>query len=201
MNLPNKLTLVRIFLVIPLIILLALFTWSVPDYNLVTTQSWQQGFLYGAGAIFIIAMITDAFDGHLARKNNQITIFGKLFDPLADKIIVTTTLIFLAIFRYTSPSIVVLFVIRDLIVDGSRNVAASNNIKVEASIWGKIKTVTQSIAIIILLFFSPLVEKTGQNNLWQLSLLNIPMIIALISSVFSGIQYFSQIVPIINKSK
>ena len=198
MNLPNKLTLFRIFLVIPLIIVLAAFAYLTTNYQAVTTKSNQQYYLYVAGLIFVIAMITDAIDGYLARKNNQITTFGKLFDPLADKIIVTTTMIFLAVFQYTYIPVVVIFIIRDLIVDGSRNVAASNNIKVEASIWGKLKTIFQTIAIIVLLFFIPLID---QSKWWQLLLINLPMLIALLASIFSGIKYFMQIIPIISQSK
>lgn len=198
MNLPNKLTLFRIFLVIPLIFILSAFTYLNKNYFEIDTESNQQYYLYGAGLIFVIAMITDAVDGYLARKWKQVTIFGKLFDPLADKIIVTTSMIFLAVFQYTYIPVVVIFVIRDLIVDGSRNIAASNNIKVEASIWGKLKTVFQTIAIIILFFFIPLIDK---KKWWQVLLINIPMLLALVASIFSGIKYFMQIVPIINKSK
>ena len=198
MNLPNKLTLFRIFLVIPLIFILSAFTYLNKNYFEIDTESNQQYYLYGAGLIFVIAMITDAVDGYLARKWKQVTTFGKLFDPLADKIIVTTSMIFLAVFQYTYIPVVVIFVIRDLIVDGSRNIAASNNIKVEASIWGKLKTVFQTIAIIILFFFLPLIDK---KKWWQVLLINIPMLLALVASIFSGIKYFMQIVPIINKSK
>lgn len=203
MNLPNKLTLLRIFLVIPLIVLLSVFIWYVYEiekssFLSVSLKNKSQFFLYSVGIIFILSMITDSIDGHIARKRNQITLFGKLFDPLADKIIITTSLIFLAVFQYVHVSIVVLFVIRDLIVDGSRNVAAANNIKVEASIWGKLKTVFQSIAIPILLFLIPTID---QNIWWQLLLLNIPILLALITSFVSGFLYFKQIIPIINKSK
>lgn len=199
MNLPNKLTLFRIFLVIPLILVLAAFTYlNSNNYLDIDIESNQQYYLYAAGFIFIVAMITDAIDGYLARKWKQVTTFGKLFDPLADKIIVTTSMIFLAVFQYTYIPVVIIFVIRDLIVDGSRNIAASNNIKVEASVWGKLKTIFQTIAIIILFFFIPLINK---KKWWQVLLINIPMLLALVASIFSGIKYFMQIVPIINKSK
>ena len=199
MNLPNKLTLFRIFLVIPLILVLAAFAYlNSNNYLNIDTETNQQYYLYSAGFIFIVAMITDAVDGYLARKWKQVTTFGKLFDPLADKIIVTTSMIFLAVFQYTYIPVVIIFVIRDLIVDGSRNIAASNNIKVEASIWGKLKTIFQTIAIIILFFFIPLINK---KEWWQVLLINIPMLLALVASIFSGIKYFMQIVPIINKSK
>lgn len=204
MTLPNKLTLFRIFLVIPLIILFCVFIWYVlciqnpSGFDNVTIKTNSQYFLYAIGSLFIVSMITDFFDGYLARKNNQVTTFGKLFDPLADKIIITTTLIFLAIFNYTYIILVIIFVIRDLIVDGSRNLAASNGLKVEASIFGKLKTLFQSIAIPIIIFLTPVVD----NNIWwQLFLLNVPMIIATLMSIISGILYFKQIWPIVKRDK
>lgn len=198
MNLPNKLTMIRIFLVIPLIAVFIAFMYYTKFTFAVDTKTPAQYFLYAAGTIFIFAMITDAVDGHLARKNNQITTFGKLFDPLADKIITTTTFIFLAVFNYTYVWAVVIFIIRDLIVDGSRNVIAANNLDVAASIWGKLKTVFQSICIPVLLFFIPLINL---EVWWHILLINIPTLIALIASIISGFIYFKQVLPIINKSK
>lgn len=198
MNLANKLTLFRIILVIPLIIVLSIFAFTTKEYSNVNVDSFEKYYLFAAGGIFIVAMITDAFDGWWARKHNQITTFGKLFDPLADKIIVTSSMIFLAMFKYTFVTMVVVFVIRDLIVDGSRNVAAKNNIKIEATIWGKLKTIFQSIAIPILFFIVPLVDK---KNILNIVLLNIPMFLALGTSMISGFLYFKEIFPIINKSK
>ena len=137
-------------------------------------------------------MITDFLDGYFARKNNQITVFGKLFDPLADKITITITLIFLSYFQYTYIYIVIFMIIRDLIVDGSRNIFAKNNLKIEASIYGKLKTIFQSVAIPIILFLIPIVDS---NIWWQLLMINIPMIIALFLSIYSGYQYFKQVIP------
>ena len=196
MNLPNKLTMFRIFLVIPLIICFSLFIWSSNNNFLeVNTKSNSQYFLYVAGIIFVISMIIDFFDWYLARKHNQITSFGKLFDPLADKIITTTSLIFLSIFNYTYLILVLIFIIRDLIVDGSRNIAAYQRIKIEASIYGKLKTIFQSIAIPLVIFLSPLINK---NNWWEVFLINIPMILATLMSIISGVFYFKQIIPFIN---
>lgn len=204
-NTPNKLTLFRIFLVIPIMALLFTFlivsTNRFKNYNglkHIDFSNINNGYyLIIVGILFVIAMITDFIDGFLARKNKQITIFGKLFDPLADKIITTTIIIFMACFNYTYILITVLFVVRDLIVDGSRNVAASNNLKVEASIWGKLKTVLQTFGIIILLFTIPFINQTIW---WHLFLINIPMIIALITSIISGILYLKNIWPIVKKS-
>lgn len=202
MNTPNKLTIFRIILVIPLIALFSIFIWFVKTvqdplgFENVTTNGTSQYFLYTIGFVFIISMVTDFFDGYLARKNNQISMFGKLFDPLADKIIITTTLIFLTIFNYTYIYLTLIFIVRDLIVDGSRNVAATKNLKIEASIFGKLKTLFQSLAIPLLLFLIPLIDK---SIWWHLFLLNIPMIIACLMSIISGWFYFKQIIPFIKK--
>ena len=197
MNLPNKLTIVRMILIVPIIILFSIFTWYVitfenGEFKNVNLQTSSQYFLYTIGIIFIISMITDFLDGHFARKNNQITVFGKLFDPLADKITITITLIFLSYFQYTYIYIVIFMIIRDLIVDGSRNIFAKNNLKIEASIYGKLKTIFQSVAIPIILFLIPVIDS---NVWWQLLMINIPMIIALFLSIYSGYQYFKQVIP------
>ncbi|WP_406602923.1 CDP-diacylglycerol--glycerol-3-phosphate 3-phosphatidyltransferase [Metamycoplasma sualvi] len=197
MNLPNKLTIARMILIVPIIILFSIFTWYVitfenGEFKNVNLQTPSQYFLYTIGIIFIISMITDFLDGHFARKNNQITVFGKLFDPLADKITITITLIFLSYFQYTYIYIVIFMIIRDLIVDGSRNIFAKNNLKIEASIYGKLKTIFQSVAIPIILFLIPIVDS---NVWWQLLMINIPMIIALFLSIYSGYQYFKQVIP------
>lgn len=197
MNLPNKLTIVRMILIVPIIVLFSIFTWYVitfenGEFKNVNLQTSSQYFLYTIGIIFIISMITDFLDGYFARKNNQITVFGKLFDPLADKITITITLIFLSYFQYTYIYIVIFMIIRDLIVDGSRNIFAKNNLKIEASIYGKLKTIFQSVAIPIILFLIPIVDS---NVWWQLLMINIPMIIALFLSIYSGYQYFKQVIP------
>ena len=197
MNLPNKLTILRMILIVPIIILFSIFTWYViafenSEFKNVNLQTSSQYFLYAIGIIFIISMITDFLDGHFARKNNQITVFGKLFDPLADKITITITLIFLSYFQYTYIYIVIFMIIRDLIVDGSRNIFAKNNLKIEASIYGKLKTIFQSVAIPIILFLIPVIDS---NVWWQLLMINIPMIIALFLSIYSGYQYFKQVIP------
>lgn len=194
MNLPNKLTILRIVLVVPLIVFFSLSYWSLNTKN----DYLFFIFLNVAGGLFVISMITDFLDGYLARKKNQITTFGKLFDPLADKITINVTLIFLAMFHYSSFIFVILFIIRDLVVDGSRNIIAKHNLKFEANIFGKLKTIFQTIAIIILIFASPFVDRTSW---WQMLLINVPMIIASLMSYFSGIIYFKKIIPYIKGDK
>lgn len=204
-NTPNKLTLFRIVLVIPIIVLLLVFSFLSTDgfsnynglKNIDFSNKKNAYYLISSGILFIVAMITDFIDGRLARKNNQITTFGKLFDPIADKVIITTIMVFMASFNYTYALLVVFFIIRDLVVDGSRNIAASNNLKVEASIWGKLKTILQSLGILVLFFSIPFID---QNIWWHLFLINIPMLFSLFASFVSGFLYFKNIWPIVKKS-
>ncbi|QIW62696.1 CDP-diacylglycerol--glycerol-3-phosphate 3-phosphatidyltransferase [Mycoplasmopsis gallinacea] len=229
MNLPNKLTLLRIALFIPMIFLMIAniyilrtsdgFWWSymkyVENHNLPTTYSLN-GLYTKIGAIdivillfFIGAMVTDFLDGYFARKNNQVTEFGKLWDPLADKIITTLTLIYFAVMNYVPFWIVLIFVIRDLIVDGSRVTMAKNNIGVEASIWGKLKTLIMTAGIIIVfiyqLVFSFNIEKITyfdkSAQSWAPFVVSIPLLVAAGFSVFSGFLYVRKIWPIIRESK
>ncbi|WP_233091214.1 CDP-diacylglycerol--glycerol-3-phosphate 3-phosphatidyltransferase [Mycoplasmopsis gallinacea] len=229
LNLPNKLTLLRIALFIPMIFLMIAniyilrtsdgFWWSymkyVENHNLPTTYSLN-GLYTKIGAIdivillfFIGAMVTDFLDGYFARKNNQVTEFGKLWDPLADKIITTLTLIYFAVMNYVPFWIVLIFVIRDLIVDGSRVTMAKNNIGVEASIWGKLKTLIMTAGIIIVfiyqLVFSFNIEKITyfdkSAQSWAPFVVSIPLLVAAGFSVFSGFLYVRKIWPIIRESK
>lgn len=196
MNLPNKLTLLRIILVIPFISFLSVFlVQGRGKFIEITYSSPEVMWLYLSGIVFCLAMITDWLDGFIARRNNQITSFGKLFDPIADKIITTTAMLFLLLFSYSYIWLILIFVLRDIVVDGSRNLAAVKQLKIEASIFGKLKTIFQSIAIIVLFFITPII----QNKLWwQILLLNIPLIIASILSIVSGALYFHKIIPHLN---
>ena len=147
MNLPNKLTVMRILLVFVILIISFL---NIP------------GEVFGISLkfliieiIFIIASITDHYDGYLARKNNQITTFGKFLDPIADKILVVTTMLLLTE-RGTLPAwIPIVTIFREFLVSGYRLVEAKEGGNVvAANIWGKIKTVTQMIAIMLMLIDS-----------------------------------------------
>lgn len=180
----NYLTITRMVLIVPYILFFALAFLS-------------QAFLILNFVIFIIAMITDFFDGYLARKWRTVSTFGKLFDPLADKIMITSTLIYFAALNYTFIWMVILFVVRDLIVDGSRSLLAAYRINIAASIWGKLKTVTQIVAII----FVYLIVLSYKNWFTDLELLwvNAPMFIALFFSYFSGALYMKPVVKILLK--
>lgn len=137
MNLANKLTLIRIFLV-P-VFLLFIATKDIPYGSFIATF------------IFILAALTDKLDGYIARSRNQITNFGKLMDPLADKLLVTAALISLVELQVVPAWAAVVIIAREFAVSGLRSIAASQGRVIAASWWGKIKTVIQIIAIILLL--------------------------------------------------
>ncbi|NLL81600.1 MAG: CDP-diacylglycerol--glycerol-3-phosphate 3-phosphatidyltransferase [Tissierellia bacterium] len=168
MNLANKITIFRIVLV-P-IFLLVLYS-NIPNNT------------YMATAIFVIAAITDTLDGYIARHKNLITNFGKFFDPLADKILVSAALIYLVEVGKVPAWIVILIMSREFAITGFRVIAASEGITIAASPLGKFKTITQLIAIPLLLL----------DN-WPFHKLNVPLdmiliYIALFFTVLSGIDY------------
>ncbi len=136
MNLPNKITLVRIFLVPIFMIVMFL---PVPYANLI------------AFFIFIVASLTDFIDGRLARSKNLVTNFGKFLDPLADKLLVAAALIALVGQDKLPSWIATVIIAREFIVTGIRLIASNEGRVIAASIWGKMKTVTQIIAISLLL--------------------------------------------------
>ena len=188
MNLPNKLTVMRILLVFVILIVSFL---NIP------------GEVFGISLkfliieiIFIIASITDHYDGYLARKNNQITTFGKFLDPIADKILVVTTMLLLTE-RGTLPAwIPIITIFREFLVSGYRLVEAKEGGKVvAANIWGKIKTVTQMIAIMLMLIdsnkFFAFTTSTKLPMPWMiLNILgSIIMLISVIATIFSGYTY------------
>ena len=106
---------------------------------------------YIALAIFIAASLTDTLDGYLARKNNQVTNFGKFMDPLADKLLVCAALICLMDLEKLPSWIVIIIISREFIISGFRLIAADNGIVIAASWWGKAKTISQMIMIILLI--------------------------------------------------
>ena len=135
MNLPNKLTLFRIFL-IPVFILVMLF--NIPSKYLI------------ACVIFIVASITDAMDGHIARKHNLITDFGKFMDPLADKLLVCAALICFVEQSILPSWMVIIIISREFIISGFRLVAVEQGVVIAANYWGKVKTTCQMIMIVLL---------------------------------------------------
>ncbi len=187
MNLPNKLTIFRIILV-PIMVIIPFLKipgdiLNIPIQNLVII------------AIFAIASYTDHLDGKIARKNNLVTTFGKFADPLADKILVLSAMLMLVEMGYLPAWIPIIVLAREFVVSGYRLIAVEKGGKViAASIWGKIKTATQMVAIILafldLNYFGAFIyeELVGYNlviNVLSSSL----MLISTIATVFSGIDY------------
>ncbi|TNK87456.1 CDP-diacylglycerol--glycerol-3-phosphate 3-phosphatidyltransferase, partial [Mycoplasmopsis pullorum] len=154
LNLPNKLTVIRLLLVIPFILFLSIAlilsnqisfrSWYIPR----VANTFRIIFLCLALLIFIAAMITDFFDGKIARERKIVTDFGKLWDPIADKIMTTTALIFLVVVGYLSFPLLLLIILRDIIVAGARGIMIKHNISVAADKYGKIKTVILTVVII-----------------------------------------------------
>jgi len=139
MNLPNKLTVLRVFL-IPFFVV-----------SLMIENGANQTFRYVAAAIFIIASLTDMLDGKIARKYNLVTNFGKFMDPLADKLLVCSALICLIQLGQLPAWMVIIIVSREFIISGFRLVAAEQGIVIAASYWGKFKTTFQMIAVVLMI--------------------------------------------------
>ena len=187
MNLANKLTLFRIILV-PIILIIPLFNlqgelWSVPLTYLIID------------AIFILASITDKLDGYIARSRNQITTFGKFLDPIADKILVIVAMLILVEASKLPAWIPAIVVIREFIVSGYRLIAVEKSGKViAASVWGKIKTATQMIGLIIAFLDSNAFGEIFNGNLTGIAFVinlatTVLLSISVIATIFSGIDY------------
>lgn len=186
MNLPNKLTVTRV-LMVPLLVVIYLFPYemlniNVPVFDVLNTNIPLVNII--VLILFTVASITDYFDGKIARKEQIITTFGKFADPIADKLLVNTILLLLANNQDITIIIPIIMIARDTIVDAIRLMAASNQKVIAASQLGKIKTVSQMVAVILLLLcnfpFSYFGIPMDQIAIW----------IASIISVVSGIDYF-----------
>ena len=196
MNLPNKLTLLRLILIFPFVAI-GITSASLSGSLTFNDLNTKTILFISTGIIFILAMITDFIDGYLARKNKQITTFGKLFDPIADKVIINSALILLSMMTLIPIYITIFFILRDIIVDGMRNLAAKKKLEVAASFWGKAKTMTQSIGILLVLFFAPLLENNISNKFyndsWEMWIMILPICFALAFSYIGLIDYLLKI--------
>ena len=187
MNLPNKLTIFRIILV-PIMVIIPFF--NIRGDFLGIPITWLL-----VDLIFIIASITDKLDGYLARKNNQVTSFGKFLDPLADKILVLAAMVMLVEMTKLPAWIPIIVLAREFMVSGYRLIAVEKGGEViAASKWGKLKTVTQMAAIILALVdlnaFGECFSGTLQGGDLVLNLIvTILMIIQVIATIFSGADY------------
>lgn len=195
-NIPNILTVFRI-LFIPLILVFLAIDSNITIYSFKITDINYRIDLYDllAGLFFILASITDALDGYLARKFNWISDFGKIWDPIADKVLTTSVFILLASQNVTLWYLIVIIVSRDTIIDAYRQTVAKKNIVVAANLFGKLKTIFQMIALIVLiLVFNNPKNIYSSSNIWQYySVQNILVFICTFLSVVSGVIYIVQI--------
>ena len=146
LNLPNKLTLSRVALVPVFMVFAAISHYGQRDFSPVCSLI--------AGVIFSIASFTDYLDGHLARKHNLVSDFGKFADPLADKMLTTAALIYMAVDGVCSPIVLAIVLFREFAVAGVRMIAAAKQTVIAANMWGKVKTVLQMVTVIFYYFFA-----------------------------------------------
>ena len=168
MNLANKITIFRVFL--------------VPLFMIVLYSNTQYS-TYIAAIIFIFASLTDTLDGYIARSRNLVTNLGKFIDPLADKLLVSSALILLAEAGTIPGWVVIVIIAREFTITGFRIIAASEGVNIAASSLGKFKTITQLIAIILLLFNNMFFEK------FSIPMDQIFLYLSLIFTVLSGYDY------------
>lgn len=177
MNLPNSLTVARVFLSVIFVIVLSFDG----------TYRYSFAFL-----LFLAASITDFLDGYLARRNNQVTDFGRLMDPLADKIMVTAALVLLAVDQLLPAWFVIVILFREFLVTGVRMLALARHQVIAADFWGKLKTVTQIVLICVIfgtLGFREIgLDKVADWPLWSWAE-NISFWLTLVATVLSGLLY------------
>ncbi len=194
LNVPNILTIARIF--ITPVFLVVILMENLPHRFLI------------ACIIFLIASITDAVDGHLARKHNQITNFGKFLDPIADKILTTSALLAFMSMGLCNIWIVMLVLTREFTIASVRMIAATGGVVIPANIWGKIKTVSQMVFTIIIMLLGEAWETIANTNkdlyakLPDLALVSNGFLwITAILTVISGIIYLNDSKKIIDFTK
>ena len=177
MNLPNKLTVLRVIMV-PFFVLFMLTDLGGP------ANKWI------ALVIFAVASLTDMLDGKIARKYNLVTNFGKFMDPLADKLLVCSAMICLIPSGKLAAWIVIIIIAREFIISGFRLVASDNGIVIAASYWGKFKTVSQMAMIIVLIAdFGGVFDMIGTGLIW----------VSLILTIVSLADYVAKNVEVLTK--
>ena len=159
MNLPNKLTILRMIMIIPFVVFML-----VPIGG---TGKWI------ALALFVIASLTDLLDGKIARKYNLVTTFGKFMDPLADKLLVCSALICLVEMGKIPAWIVIIIVSREFIISGFRLVASDKGVVIAASYWGKFKTTFQMVMIVLMIADIPVLSLVTTIVMWAALILTV----------------------------
>ena len=204
MNLPNKLTLTRILLVPVFMVFVSLTSLSG-----IAAGSFQPTYYLIAGIVFAAASFTDFLDGHLARKWNMVTDFGKFADPLADKLLTTVAFIYMMRDGVCSPVVLCIILAREFAVSGLRMVAAGakDGKEIAANMWGKVKTVLQMLSIIFYFFGMSIasMSATGaEQGVRQILVISISMVLCwLVAAVtaISGIKYLWDNRSFINTAK
>ncbi len=171
MNLPNQLTLLRI-LMVPVFLVVLSLRLPLGDYI--------------AAGVFVLAACTDGLDGYFARKQKQITSLGKLLDPLADKLLISAALIALVELDRLSGWVAVVIIGREFAVTGLRSLAVAEGVVIAANKLGKIKTITQVVAIVAMFL------RDFPFNLLNIPFGNIAMAVAVVFTVWSGMDYFQR---------
>lgn len=178
MNLANKITLARVFM-IPIFVIVLISGLVASPVN-----------RYIALIIFIIASLTDTLDGYIARSRNMVTNLGKFMDPLADKMLVISAMIALVQLGDLKAWIVIIIVAREFIVTGFRLIAASENIVIAASWWGKLKTISQMLMVIFLL--------ANFKGAMFIAINNFLVVLAVVFTVISGVDYIVKNINVLN---
>ena len=179
MNLPNKLTILRVIM-IPFFVAALLYDGGA-----------NQNMRYVAAALFIIASLTDMLDGKIARKYNLVTNFGKFMDPLADKLLVCSALICMIELRELPAWMVIIIISREFIISGFRLVVSDNGVVIAASYWGKFKTTFQMIGVVLLIFNIPVLSTLTTIIVW----------IALALTVISLVDYIVKNAGVLTEGK
>ena len=169
MNLPNKLTVLRVIMIVPFV------------FFMLTDMTGEMS-KWIALALFVVASLTDLLDGHIARKYNLITNFGKFMDPLADKLLVCAAMICLVEIGKIPSWVVIIIISREFIISGFRLIASDNGVVIAASYWGKFKTVFQMVMIILMIADIAVLHVVTQIIMW----------IALILTVVSLVDYLKK---------
>ena len=180
MNLPNKLTILRMILIIPFVLCML-----VPGIGTAGK--------YAAVALFVIASLTDLLDGKIARKHNLVTNFGKFMDPLADKLLVCSAMICLTANGKLAAWMVIVIISREFIISGFRLVASDNGVVIAASYWGKFKTTFQMVMIVMLIL-------DFNNDIYRICTMVITYI-ALILTVVSLVDYIAKNKAVLKEQK
>ena len=176
MNLPNKLTIFRVVLILPFVVLLL---------GESSGWGWYQTIFGGmieyvdyiALAIFIIASLTDLLDGKIARKYNLVTNFGKFMDPLADKLLVSAAMIALVDLKRIPAWIVIIIISREFIISGFRLIASDNHVVIAASYWGKFKTTFQMVMVCLMIVDIPKLQLLTDLVMWMALILTVVSLI------------------------